>query len=306
MRLMGKLLVDIGIGILLASLLLGCCAVPIPKQDGTPTPPIIVELPSPTTAALSPVVSTVTVQPINLPVNVNLGSTVSQYLRSFRECWSNTNKSGAVSTPATQTFLSPTISVPITNVTIAPHLTISGLPPSNAPSDCLHAQNLTKLNNGSTGDCKVKSTQISMWRATPRWWDISFVIVFIAVHAIAWRSGSSDSKSADHNERNLAAHNLTAAASAGLTAVSILLSANFVIAFQSHPAYPELVLPHLLGAALWFLGSLTVGVFIVFQVPLRAHARSVAKFGPIGGLLGVQFALLIAGVFRMLAGLSRV
>lgn len=141
-----------------------------------------------------------------------------------------------------------------------------------------------------------------------RWCDLLVLVSLLIVHVLAWsclpirRSPDTD------DERRFSATTLTGTSTAGITAVSILIPASFVIVqiiVLHQSELPAGVLPIVFRAALYFLLSLIAGMLLIFLIPMRANARNVIMNRGFGILYGFQLFPLIVGVGCLVAGLSR-
>jgi hypothetical protein len=143
--------------------------------------------------------------------------------------------------------------------------------------------------------------------------DVVFFILLGAIHIGAWIAESrklAESPLDEADARTLGATTLTSASTAGITAVSILIPASFVIVqLASKTGGTATSIPHAASynvfvASVWFLFSLFCGLFFVIsQIPMRALKHNVARDLRIGIPFGGQLLALFFGMVRLLFGL---
>lgn len=138
------------------------------------------------------------------------------------------------------------------------------------------------------------------------WWDVVLFAILAALHILAWREyrrPTQGDTTSDEASRRTGGQMITASSAAGLTAVSILVSATAVIVQQWTTSLPVEILTQASRAAFWFLLSLVLGLWVVFLVPLRSPAQDVQKSAEIGIPFGLQLISLFIGVARLVWGI---
>jgi hypothetical protein len=139
-----------------------------------------------------------------------------------------------------------------------------------------------------------------------KWWDVTLFVVLLAIHIAAWiqvkAQGLADQPGQDDDARRSAAQLMTTSSAVGITAVSILVPASMLIVAGSAP-FPQGVVLQLFRAGLWFLGSLILGLWVVFIVPLRSTRVDVRTSLQIAIPFGPQVFALMIGMGRLIWGL---
>ena len=139
--------------------------------------------------------------------------------------------------------------------------------------------------------------------------DITIFVIFTAMHLCALYEDRKEYGSKPMNglgERQFSASALNSAASAGVTAVSILIPASLLIiqlASGNH-AIPHLALVYVFRGTIWFLFSLALGLFLLFVIPMQSQAHNVARrmitmipFGPQLCSLFLGMVWLVIGIY---------
>jgi hypothetical protein len=139
------------------------------------------------------------------------------------------------------------------------------------------------------------------------WWEVPIAGLFIAIHAVAWwgQLGANEPMP-DIDTRALGASSMTDTATAGITAVSILLpAAMLVIQFSRDPAgklAQDVAFQSNRGT--WLLsGSLIAGLLVLWLVPMQSQVENVARNFWTGTAYGVQLILLLVGLIRVVLGI---
>lgn len=114
----------------------------------------------------------------------------------------------------------------------------------------------------------------------------------------------------DKEANRFTANAITASSVAGITAVSILIPASFVIVQiakqKDAPQLPPEAMGYVFTAAVYFLGSLSCGLFLIFLVPLHGQVRNTAEQEITGIPFGIQLIALVVGILCLVVGLSYV
>lgn len=138
---------------------------------------------------------------------------------------------------------------------------------------------------------------------------IPFILLW-AIHIATWTADSKKLEECplnDHDSRNLGATTLGSASTAGITAVSILIPASFVIvqlSSRTGTSFPPTALYNVFVASCWFLVSLFCGLFfVIFRIPMKALKYNVARDIQIGIAFGGQLLALFFGMLRLLLSL---
>jgi hypothetical protein len=142
-----------------------------------------------------------------------------------------------------------------------------------------------------------------------QWIDLLVLVALLIVHIFAWCSLPMRRSPDTDDERRFSATALTGTSTAGITAVSILIPASFVIVQIIDPVdqskLPAGVLLTVFHAAVYFLVSLIAGMLLIFLIPMRANVGNVIVNRGLGILYGFQLFPLIVGVGCLVGGLSR-
>lgn len=161
-----------------------------------------------------------------------------------------------------------------------------------------------------------------MWIFLKEHWPFIIFIVFSFIHVTSFvsRKNEMDEKRKTAGETRISANNLeankfasnsiTASSVAGVTAVSILIPASFVIVQiakqKDAPQLPPEAMSYVFTATVYFLGSLFCGLFLIFLVPLHGQARNLAEQTITGIPFGIQLIALVVGICCLVVGLSYV
>ena len=142
-----------------------------------------------------------------------------------------------------------------------------------------------------------------------RHWDVLLFLSLATVHVGVWLFGVPDNpkRHEDKAVNQTAGEAMHSATSAGITAASILIPASFVIVqIAKQPGsepVPPAVMMQVFKASLYFVGSLMLGLFVEFVIPMRIVAFNVVYQKLIGIPFGVQLFALVAGVICLVRGL---
>jgi hypothetical protein len=141
------------------------------------------------------------------------------------------------------------------------------------------------------------------------WWDVSAFALLAVLHIGSWLElyyrGRLDHSARNAEDRRFGAQILSSSSAAGITAVSILIPASLLVVQLSSTGkpLPPTALSHVFSASLWFLGSLFLGLLIVFLVPLKSHKQDVRLSLGTGIPFGLQLLSLLFGMTRLIWGL---
>jgi hypothetical protein len=139
-----------------------------------------------------------------------------------------------------------------------------------------------------------------------KWWDVVLFAVLLVIHVAAWTQvkaqGQANQPGRDDDARRSAAQLMTSSSAVGITAVSILVPASMLIV-AGNTQFPSDVILQLFRAGLWFLGSLIMGLWVVFIVPLRSMRLDVRTSLEIAIPFGPQVFALMIGMGRLIWGL---
>lgn len=130
------------------------------------------------------------------------------------------------------------------------------------------------------------------------WWDVFLFVALALVHILGWISAKNDLNAEPMNcldQRQFSANTLNNACVAGITAVSILIPATMItlqLAYQQDLPVP----PSLFRSSIWFLASLTFGIFVLFVIPMRSQKFNVARLLITGLPFGFQLFCLLIGL----------
>ena len=145
------------------------------------------------------------------------------------------------------------------------------------------------------------------------WWDALVFGILMLVHVGGWAelkiSGKLDLESERSIEkRRFAAESLSASGSSGITAVSILLPASLIILqlfTNSTNPVTDIALESMFRATIWFLISLSIGLLLMFFIPMRSQVYNVARDFRTGILFGPQLIALLVGVVWLVVSLHQ-
>ena len=129
----------------------------------------------------------------------------------------------------------------------------------------------------------------------------------MAIHVSAWWS-FKDKPARERRVayRDFGARALSSASTAGITAVAILIPASMLIiqlSLVTDATLPPESQDNVFRGAVWFLVSLSIGLTLVWLVPMRAQSLDVARDFMSGLLFGPQLIALAVGMGRLVAGL---
>lgn len=161
-----------------------------------------------------------------------------------------------------------------------------------------------------------------MWPFVKEHWSFIIFIFFSFVHIAAFVSRTREMErtttarvSAVNGKEKLegnrfTANAMTASSVAGITAVSILIPASFVIVQiakqKDAPQVAAEAMNYVFTATVYFLGSLFCGLFLIFLVPLHGQLYNLAEQKITGIPFGIQLIALIVGILCLVVGLSYV
>jgi hypothetical protein len=139
-------------------------------------------------------------------------------------------------------------------------------------------------------------------------WDVVLVLVLLMIHGLAW----DPHRSAIHpvppvEERGLGASTMGQTATAGITAVSILIPASLLVLQFSRDgtgALPTVAGKNAFRGILWLTLSLIAGVVVLWLIPIRAAVVDVSRVYEVGILFSAQPVVLLVGVLRIVLGLE--
>jgi hypothetical protein len=163
------------------------------------------------------------------------------------------------------------------------------------------------------------------------WWDVLLFIAFTTFHVWVWlsirkalpkpknfqkilpgdletRNSEIQERGLDLQERQFAATIVASSSTTSITAVSILIPASLIIVqlgFGSK-SFPHDALNNVFRASLWFLFSLLLGLYVIFNVAMRSQSRNVAQYFPVGVVFAPQLFALAVGVLRLVIGIANV
>lgn len=153
-------------------------------------------------------------------------------------------------------------------------------------------------------------------------WPLVIFIIFSFIHITAFvsrrremdRNRKTDGSAIPDRDKleanKFTANAITASSVAGITAVSILIPASFVIvqiAKQKDAAQlPPEAMSYVFTATVYFLGSLFCGLFLIFLIPLHGQLRNMAEQEISGIPFGIQLIALVVGILCLVVGLSYV
>ena len=115
------------------------------------------------------------------------------------------------------------------------------------------------------------------------WWDVMLFLVFSIIHIGSWTEAKKTLDADpldDQGQRELGATSMANASVAGITAVSILISASLLIvqiAFEHSSAFPHQALEYIFRGSAWFLLSLLFGLYLIYRIPMLSPKHNVAR-----------------------------
>src|SRR5262249_24539056 len=133
------------------------------------------------------------------------------------------------------------------------------------------------------------------------WIDALIAVILGGMHALAWPMGGY---AEEPTPRKDAGDAMARTATAGTTAVGIMIPATLVVAKIGQPAPP--VLGDIFFADVWFTVSLAFGLYVLWSVGVRASTGNVLNRRDVGWVYGWQLILVLIGVARLMVGLARV
>jgi hypothetical protein len=141
-------------------------------------------------------------------------------------------------------------------------------------------------------------------------WDVIVLVIGTGLHIAAWSEVRAPVPIPDDfQRRQFGADTMGATATAGLTAVSILIPASLlVIALSRGQAGSRLsssALSEIFRGTTWLLISLVLGLLLIYLLPMRAQQYDVSKDPWIGLLYFPQLLALFLGILRIALGLRQ-
>ena len=134
------------------------------------------------------------------------------------------------------------------------------------------------------------------------WWDVPAACILLWIHRQAWRSTAGRWPVSRNPEREceLALSAVGNALTAGMTALSFLISGVIVATFQASEDVSTEMRWQLFRAFTFLWLATMLGVALLTHTPMVAHLGSVAKRDSVGGCLGVFFIFLAIGATNLL------
>jgi hypothetical protein len=142
-----------------------------------------------------------------------------------------------------------------------------------------------------------------------KWWDLVGFLVLGSIHILSWVqlqvAGKLNQATQDDEARRSGAQMIVTSSAAGITAVSILVPASMLIVqlWSNSASLPIEVVARVVRGATWFLGSLFLGLFIVFLALLKSQTRDIRNWIGIGIPFGLQLLTLLFGMIWLILGL---
>jgi hypothetical protein len=141
-------------------------------------------------------------------------------------------------------------------------------------------------------------------------WDLVVFVILVGIHIAAWSEFRTPAPIPDALEwRQFGATTMGGTATAGLTAVSILIPASLlVIQLARGPAgspLPTSALSEIFRGTTWLLGSMVLGLFVIYLLPMRSQSYDVSRDPVIGLLYFPQLLALFLGILRIALGLRQ-
>lgn len=130
------------------------------------------------------------------------------------------------------------------------------------------------------------------------YWDILFFSALTLIHIYGWISMREHLKADPQDnleQRQFSANTLNNACVSGVTAVSILIPATMIV-LQLAIDQEFKTTTFLFRASIWFLASLSFGIFVLFAIPMRSQKYNVARILIIGIPFGIQLLSLLIGL----------
>lgn len=134
------------------------------------------------------------------------------------------------------------------------------------------------------------------------WADLLAFAILSTVHLIAWREVREER--GDPQDRERAAGALRATATAGISAVGILIPFSLVAVRVGSPPVPASTLVDVFVAELWLAFSMAFGLFVIWLVAAKGTSRNVLTMRLAGLPYGWQLIALLVGVVRLLVGIG--
>lgn len=140
--------------------------------------------------------------------------------------------------------------------------------------------------------------------------DVAVFVVGTLVHLAAWWEYRSPAPIPEELERRqLGVETMSGTATAGLTAVSILIPASLLVIQlgrdEGGASLPASALDEVFRGTLWLLLSLILGLMVIYFIPTRAHKYDVSHDLKIGGFYFPQLLALLLGVWHVVFGLKQ-
>jgi hypothetical protein len=139
-------------------------------------------------------------------------------------------------------------------------------------------------------------------------WDIILFALLVIVHIASWwEYRTRPAMESDRDIRQFGATTMSSTATAGITAVSILIPASLlVIQLGRDPdqTLPPAALDQVFRGVVWLLISMAIGLFLIYLLPMRAQKYNVGKDFLIGSLFAPQLLALFIGIIRIVLGLQ--
>jgi len=144
-----------------------------------------------------------------------------------------------------------------------------------------------------------------------KWWDVAAFLLLAAIHTGAWLEqkylGKLNRAGEGATARQSGAQMMTASSASGIAAVSILVPASMLIVQLSSKttSFPLVAVWHVFRGALWFPGSLFLGLWVIFLAPLKSQSIDARASVEIGIPFGLQLIALFFGMVQLVLGLHQ-
>lgn len=142
--------------------------------------------------------------------------------------------------------------------------------------------------------------------------DVADIVVFVVltlIHVAAWWGYRKPTTVSDVSEREFAASTMSGTATAGITAVSILIPASLLVVQlgrgETGSSLPVSALNDVFRGTGWLLFSLAIGLLLIYLLPMRSQKYDVGKDAWIGMLFGPQLLALLIGIVHIVQGLGK-
>ena len=157
-------------------------------------------------------------------------------------------------------------------------------------------------------DLKVSVLYLGQWLCS--YFDIILFFFFSTIHVLANIAAIKASQSIagppapDANV--FVAGSMGEASTAGITAVSVLISASFVIVQIANQVgakeLPSHTKTYIFRAAIYFLFSMSMGLLLKYVIPMRGRTRNVATVYWVILPFGFQLISFVVGVLSLVIG----